>query len=306
MNNIACVTGATGMVGSRIVKQLLIQGYQVRILTRRVDYDDDKVEIFRGGLEDEDVLKRFLKSAGLLFHCAAELKDESKMWEVNVQGTERLINIVTDLNIKYFCYLSSVGVTGISQLKMVDETSKCTPQNIYEKSKWAAEQLVKCPITGCNTVILRPTNVIDEKNPGTLLLPIKKSWLNRFKVFVKGGECAHIIHAEDVAAVALFLVTYPCDSPQCFIVSNDDEPLNTFGGIWALYRSLESGCEEAQTTFHLPIIIPYLFRIIYRGKGNMGNVRYSARKLFATGFSFPLGLKATVKQMVLSKEANKY
>lgn len=304
LDNIACVTGATGMVGLQIVKQLLIRGYRVRILTRQASYDNSNVEIYVGSLEDEEILKMFLKDAHLLFHCAAELHDEAKMWEVNVNGTERLLNLVAVSDIKYFCYLSSVGVTGRTQLKLVNETTACNPQNVYERSKWAAEQLVARPIIGCKIVILRPTNVIDEQHPGALLLPINNSWIDRLKVFIKGGECSHIIHAEDVAAASLYLISYPCNSPQCFIVSNDNEPYNTFAGLWALYRSLVTGRKEVQLIPHLPILIPYLLRLIWRGIGNRGDVIYSSEKLLSTGFVFHIGLVGAVQQMVFSKEAH--
>ncbi len=162
---IACVTGASGMVGSKIVQRLTLQGYKVRVLSRSKYFDDPDVKLFCGGLEDEKVLKSFLNNAHLLFHCAAELYDESKMWDVNVLGTERLLSIVKGTSIKYLCYLSSAGVVGRTNIRWVNEETACEPQNAYERSKWAAEQLVAKGIDGCRIVILRPTNVIDNKQP---------------------------------------------------------------------------------------------------------------------------------------------
>ncbi|GAI65017.1 unnamed protein product [marine sediment metagenome] len=159
------------------------------------------------------------------------------MWDVNVLGTERLLSIVKDSSIKYLCYLSSAGVVGRTNIKWVDEKTKCEPQNVYERSKWEAEQLVAGGIDGCRIVILRPTNVIDNKRPGALGLPMRSSWLDRFKVFLKGGECAHIVHAEDVAEAAMYFVSRPFNIPRCFFVSCDYELLNTFAGLWALYRT---------------------------------------------------------------------
>jgi nucleoside-diphosphate-sugar epimerase len=158
---IACVTGASGMVGSKIVRRLALQGYKIRALSRSKHFDDPDVELFRGGLDDEEVLKSFLSNAHLLFHCAAELYDESKMWDVNVLGTERLLRLIKNSSIEYLCYLSSAGVVGRTNIRWVNEKTGCDPQNVYEQSKWAAEQLVAQGIDGCQIVILRPTNVID-------------------------------------------------------------------------------------------------------------------------------------------------
>lgn len=303
-NQIACVTGASGMLGSKIFQRLLSQNYKVRILSRRKHFPGSDVELFVGGLEDEDVLKAFLNDAQLLFHCAGELYDKSKMWDVNVLGTERLLQIVKDSNIQYLCYLSTAGVVGKTNKKWVDEKTKCQPQNIYERSKWAAEQLVAQGIDGCRILILRPTNVIDNKRPGALNLPMRNSWLDRFMVFLKGGECAHIVHAEDVAEAATYFISRPFKTPSCYFVSNDHDSLNTFAGLWALYRAIKNNhpIDCVRPVPHLPIIIPHLMRLLWRGKGNRGDVRYSSEKLISKGFKFSLGVKGTLKQII--KTAN--
>jgi len=69
---VACVTGDSWMVGSRMVQRLVSHGYKVRALSRSKYFDDPDIELFRGGLEDEEVLKGFFSKAQFLFHCAAE------------------------------------------------------------------------------------------------------------------------------------------------------------------------------------------------------------------------------------------
>jgi len=297
---IACVTGGSGMVGRKIVRRLLLRRYSVRILTRRKRFDDPDVEVFNGGLEDEELLKLFLSNADFLFHCAAELHDKSKMWDVNVRGTKRLLKVVSNTNIKYLCYLSSAGVVGRTSVKCVDEKAECNPQNAYEKSKWAAEQIVARGINGCRIVILRPTNIIDETKPGAFLLPINGSWKNRFQVFLKGGECAHVVHADDVAEAAMHFVSSTHDTSQCFFVSCDYELLNTFAGLWSLYKAVVNNrpLEGVQPIPHLPLIVPHVLRRLLRSRSNRGDVRYSSEKLISEGFTFPLGLKGAVKQIV--------
>ncbi len=49
---IACVTGASGMVGREIVRCLVLQGCKVRALSRSKHFDDPKVELFRGALDN--------------------------------------------------------------------------------------------------------------------------------------------------------------------------------------------------------------------------------------------------------------
>ena len=297
---IVCVTGASGTIGSRIVHLLVKNGYKVRALSRKPDYCVPGVEHYLGGIEDEDVLEAFISGADAVFHCAAELNDEKRMWDVNVLGTERLLSIAKDSNIKYLCYLSSAGVVGRTNIKWVDEKIKCEPHNVYERSKWTAEQLVSKGIDGCQIVILRPTNVVDSEHPGAIDLLINGSWLSWFKVFLKGGECAHIVHAKDVAEAALYFISRPFKNPQCFFVSCDHEPLNTFAGIWALYKAFKKNrpLEGIRPAPHLPLIVPHILRRLWRGRSNRGDVRYSSEKLMSKGFKFPLDFKETVKQIV--------
>lgn len=297
---IAGVTGASGMIGRRIVDRLLTDGYRVRVLSRKEYFEDPRANLFKGGLEDEEILRSFLFDTDLLFHCAANLSDEPRMWRDNVLGTERLMKAIEKSKIKYLCHISSAGVIGKTKNKWVDETTKCDPQNVYEKTKWEAEKIVAKGIEGCKIVILRPTNVINADRPGALALPIEGSWMNKLKVFIKGGECAHIIHAEDVAEAAMFFISRPINSPQCYFVSCDHEPLNTFAGLWAFCKGIKNNkpINEVKPVTHLPLIIPFLLRKLVHGQSNRGDVRYSSEKLISAGFNFNLGLKGAVQQVI--------
>lgn len=296
---IAAVTGASGMVGRKIMHKLLQKGYEVRVLTRNRLFRDDSAQVYYGDLEDTDVLRLFLNNVSYLFHCAAELHNEQKMWNINVLGTEKILHLIPSSGIIYFCYLSSVGVIGLTDSKYVEERSKCNPQNTYEKSKWAAEQLVTKGIDNCNIVILRPTNVIDEQRPGVLALPIRSNWRDRCIVFLKGGECAHIVHAEDVADAAMYFLNTHFEKPSHFIVSCDHEQFNTFSGLWSLYKAIQRGqdIEGICPTHHLPIMLPHILRRLSRGTGNYGNVRYSSEKLLSTGFRYLLGVEGAVRRI---------
>lgn len=289
------------MVGSQIVHRLLQQGYTVRALTRRRDLTLSGVDMHYGDIRDESALKSFLNQANLLFHCAAELKDESRMWDVNVAGTENLLRLIPESGITYFCHLSSAGVVGKTDMPIVDETSPCNPRNMYERTKWEAEKRVAKGVNGCCAVVLRPTNVIDERRPGALGLPMRGRLTDIVKVFVKGGEYAHIIHADDVAAAAVYLISHASETPQCFFVSCDHEPMNTFAGIWKLYKNFERVCsfdESGPRVAHLPVAFPHMLRTVMRGASNRGDIVYSSEKLLRHGFVFPLGLKGAIRQVI--------
>lgn len=299
LNSTICITGASGTIGRHIFRKLLDMGYHTRVLTRHFAHSDCRTEVVTGDICDLNTVKKFLHNAEIVFHCAGELKDQSKMWAVNVKGTENLLNAASKNSIRYFCYMSSVGVIGKYNGKLVDEDTPCIPINLYEKSKYAAEKLVAEGITGCSTVILRPTNVIDEYRVGALEYPIRNSLIDLIKVFVKGGEYAHIIHASDVADASIFLMFKKFERPACFIVSCDEEKYNTYGELWSLYKkeTRTKSYKNVKSLPHLPIIVPYVIRKIFRGHCNSGNIRYSMVKLKAEGFKPSIGLVGAVKRI---------
>jgi len=303
---IACVTGASGMVGRKITQRLISNGYRVRVLSRKKHFDLSDVALFNGGLDDEDTLRRFVIGAHMLFHCAAELNDESIMREVNVSGTERILKIIRETNIRYLCYLSSAGVVGRTNEKWVDENTICQPQSIYERTKWEAEKIVAEGIDGCRIFILRPTNIIDDVSTKAVRLPRDGTLFDRLNVFLKGGECAHIVHAEDVAEAAMFFISYPFKTPQCYFVSYDTDPLNTHAGLWALYKAIEKNqpIDGVRPVLHLPLVVPYFLRRLRNRKGNRGDVRYSSKRLIGEGFTFRLGLEGAVKRVISESGSN--
>jgi len=297
---VACVTGASGMIGRIITLKLLERGYHVKIFSRNDKTKIANVDLIIGDLRDEVSMGMFLADAQLLFHCAAELNDESKMWEVNEKGTELLIKLVGNLNLKYFCYLSSVGVTGRTSEKWVNEETVCNPENIYEKSKWAGEQLVRKGIKGCKVIILRPTNVVDDSNPGPLGGVLKASWKTWVKIFLKGAECSHVVHAEDVASAALYFVLRKVKSPGCFIVSYDQDQYNTYSDIFSLSQALTADEFSSQNDKpkYLPLVFPHLMRKLTKGSSNWGDVRYSSAKLMSEGFCFDVGIINSLKRVI--------
>jgi len=289
------------MVGAAIVQRLVSRGYAVRILTRSSARSDNGIEYVRGALDDEDAIRRLIADATAVFHCAAELRRTPLMWDVNVAGTERLVTLIRAEPVRSFCFISSAGVVGLTDEKWVTEDTPCNPQNSYERSKWAAEQVVAgAGMTDCQMIILRPTDVIDDRRPGALALPMRGTWRDVLQVVLKGAECAHVVHAADVAAAALFLVDRGLPGVQRYFVSCDDDPLNTFAGLWSLYAGMRRNTPSGagRPFVHVPRIVPHLLRSALRGPANLGDVRYSPAKLLSEGFQYDVGLTGCVRRLV--------
>ncbi|MDQ6967762.1 MAG: NAD-dependent epimerase/dehydratase family protein [Mariprofundaceae bacterium] len=300
---IAAVTGARGMIGWHLIQSLRAKGFEVRALSRKGQPCSDDITLIQGDINDRKALLQLLDGVTSIFHCAAELNDEAIMFNVNVKGTQTLLESMRKTpTIQYFCHMSSAGVVGPTSDLIVDEKTSCKPNNAYEKSKYEAEQLVLNANLAMNVCILRPTNVFDVTKPSILNYAMKGSFKDKVSVFIKGHEGAHLVHAKDVAEAALFFMDKTFKKPNVFFVSYDDDIRNTVLGAYNVCVS-KQGSEKLKLPFALPSFIPYFIRKIKQGKSLHGRVRFSEKKLRDAGFIFPLGLEKAVSD-VCSKGAS--
>jgi nucleoside-diphosphate-sugar epimerase len=253
-------------------------------------------------MKDLDSLKRLTKDADWVFHCAAELKNPNLMPAVNIGGTELLLTAMKDSPPKYFCHLSSAGVIGRTRLSWVAEDSPCHPLNTYEATKLAAERAVSAGSLAELTVILRPTNVVDVDRPEAIAWATGASLTARAKVVLKGSECAHLVHARDVARAAMHFADTGDRGLRTFFVSLDDDPYNWFSAISPLAQAIRGGASSNQLSLrhslHLPSVIPFLVRRLARGPTNRGTQRYSSEQLRASGFLYEYDVPAIVREQV--------
>ncbi len=97
MPRTVAVTGATGFIGSHLVRRLADAGYRVRVLTRRLPvhpiYGDRPIEAVIGSLDDAGSLQALLRGADAVVHAAGLVKAPSRaaFFAVNAAGTRALV-----------------------------------------------------------------------------------------------------------------------------------------------------------------------------------------------------------------------
>ncbi|MCE7914153.1 MAG: NAD-dependent epimerase/dehydratase family protein [Nitrosomonas sp. PRO4] len=149
------VTGATGFLGSAVMRCLLTAGHEVRVLVRpnsnRKNLENLPIEISEGDLLDQHSLNRAVKNCDNLFHVAADYRlwvpDPQTMNAINVDGTQALITAAAQAGIKRMVYTSSVATLGLTaDGSPANEETPCnfaTIAGYYKRSKYQAEQVVK-------------------------------------------------------------------------------------------------------------------------------------------------------------------
>ncbi|PCH54311.1 MAG: hypothetical protein COC22_00465 [Flavobacteriaceae bacterium] len=303
----AAVTGARGLIGRHIAKYLLEEGWHVRTLSRSKNgvILHPNLQSFVGDIKNNETLEELIDGVDAIFHCAAELHDEVKMFDVNVNGTATLLKVVKQTpTIKYFCHLSSAGVIGPTTRLRVDEDSLCAPNNMYEKTKHEAEKLVFNAGLDMSVCVLRPANVFDMNKPGLLSYALNDSVMNKLSVFLKGNEGAHLVHAKDVAAAAIFFIDKKLVKPEAFFLSYDSDERNTVLGVYKLCCAQRAE-GKVNTLWSLPSFIPYMIRRVRKGVSLHGHTRFSGKKLADAGFVFPMGLEASIVDVCRIDKANK-
>jgi nucleoside-diphosphate-sugar epimerase len=155
------VTGATGFLGRRLVRQLLDQGLVVRCLVRcgsnlaslheTIGPDvSERLEICTGSLLQQDTCLQAVKNCEVIFHLAAALNGPCpSLFLNNVIATRRLMEILQPTSIQRFVHISSLAVYATSDLlpgQVLDERCPIDPQahrrDSYTYSKVAQEEIV--------------------------------------------------------------------------------------------------------------------------------------------------------------------
>jgi dihydroflavonol-4-reductase len=118
----ALVMGASGFLGSHVVKELVAAGRQVRILVRASSdtraIDHLPVERHVGALDDVDAIAAAMADCDSVYYCIVDtrawLRDPSPLYETNVEGLRRVMDIALSCPIKRFVFTSTFGTVGIN------------------------------------------------------------------------------------------------------------------------------------------------------------------------------------------------
>lgn len=170
------VTGATGFLGSYLVRLLVAQGYtRIRAMKRVTSPMDlvldvkDKVEWVDGDIMDVPFLEDAMVDCKQVYHCAAIVTQPkskpAEMMRINVEGTANVVNVALYRNVSKLLYVSSIAALGRHKKEQqLDETNHWQRNEFstdYGVSKYLGEQEVWRGIAeGLNAVIINPSVII--------------------------------------------------------------------------------------------------------------------------------------------------
>jgi len=172
------VTGATGFVGSYLVRLLLQKGYKIRGLKRSTSKFEllsdikDQIEWVDVDINDVIGLEDAFEGITHVCHCAASIsfhpRDIQEMHKTNVGGTANIVNLCLYKNVQKLVHVSSIAALGRSKGRL-DLDEKCQwiqskDNSNYAITKHLAEQEVwRGAAEGLATVIVSPSVVVGSR-----------------------------------------------------------------------------------------------------------------------------------------------
>lgn len=210
---LALVTGATGLVGGAVARQLVASGHRVRALVRPCARRDNLAglacELAFGDLGDPDSLSAAVQDCDAVFHVAADYRlwvpDPARMLEINVDGTVALLRAAAAAGVRRVVYTSSVATLKLDSSGVpADESAYATVADmcgVYKRSKFLAEAEVARLVAqeGVPAVIVMPTAPF---GPGD----VKPTPTGRIVVDMASGRMPgyvdtglNVVHVDDVA-----------------------------------------------------------------------------------------------------------
>jgi nucleoside-diphosphate-sugar epimerase len=260
------VTGASGFIGRTLCPQLLVHDHELLALVRRPGSEPAGTRPVAGDLSDTAALTGLIarERPDCVIHLAAEIasqRDAGKIDEVNVKGTQRLVDAClalaggetgasggADTGVGTSTSLdtgadantgagrgadpgagprlvfASTVVTGDARGALLDEDTPLPVETPYGRSKQAGERIVlSC---GLPAVVVRPSHVYGAGGWYAEELIPRLRQPGRFAVIGRGTNLLDVVRVEDVAA-ALVLAAESAPAGSTYHVV-DDEPIRFY------------------------------------------------------------------------------
>jgi len=177
------VTGGGGFIGSHLVDALLARGDVVRVLDNfstgkreNLQHNIEKIQLLTGDLRESEILNEAVQGVDYIFHQAAfvsvpqSMEDPDSCFDVNVNGTGKLLAVARAAGVKRVMLASSAAVYGENEAVPLSEDEEPDPLSPYAASKSINEIYARLftKHLGLNVVALRYFNVYGPRqNPAS-------------------------------------------------------------------------------------------------------------------------------------------
>ena len=242
MEELYIVTGAAGFLGSTIVRQLVEKNKRVRAFVlpndKSVEYLPSNIEIVKGDLLDIDSLENLFKDSDkyitYVMHIASIVTvnpDYNQLvMDVNVKGTQNIIDMSIKYNIKRLLYCSSTGAIPELKKGKISETESFDENKVlgcYSKSKALATKLVLSYKDKLDVVVVHPSGILGPNDyaKGETTRVLIDIINGKMKAGINGSF--NLCDVRDLANGAI-LALKNGKRGECYILANDEVSFKNF------------------------------------------------------------------------------
>ena len=310
------VTGASGFIGSEVIKNLIEKRYPVIGIDAKDPIDNLSGSLnftfLRADISNKGPILDEPKNTDVLIHCAALVHNRSddlsknNYFSINYDGTRNILSFLDKDKVKHIIFLSTVSVYGDSaNISIVDENTRTAPADYYGESKLAAESAVKyyCQSYGIHYSIFRLVPVYGDS---FLLNVEKRTCLPGKTAFYKigsGEQRLSLVSINNVVDVIVGSINNPVFLDRTFIVKDlQDYSINE---IISVLKECHSHMNKP--VLSIPTWVPtviFKFKGLFPGKKGKcyeaqfkkiaSDAVFSGTKLFSTGVELRWDLRTTL------------
>lgn len=204
------VTGADGFIGSHLVEELVIQGYDVKAFVLYNSFNSwgwleqspkeikKDIEVFCGDIRDPHGVKKAMENCDIVLHLAALIAipfsyhSPDTYIDTNVKGTLNIVQAARELGVKKVVHTSTSEVYGTARFVPITEEHPLQGQSPYSASKIGADQIAMSFYTSFNTpiAIIRPFNTYGPRQSARAVIPTIITQIANGKRTIKLGALA--------------------------------------------------------------------------------------------------------------------
>ena len=246
------VTGANGLVGSRLLFDLATRGYAPRAFMRKNGGDSllkfyfrdhpemlSRLERAYGDVRDVFSLEEAMKGVDQVYHCAARVSfspaSYRDLMQVNMDGTANVVNMCLEAGVKKLCHVSSVAAIGrtLDGEHITEDTlwKRSKLNSAYAISKYGAEREVWRGIAeGLNAVIVNPSVILGRGNWMQGSSSMIRKVFEGLRFYTTGVN--GFVDVDDVSRAMILLMESPV-SGERFILNSENMNYRDFFALAA-------------------------------------------------------------------------
>ncbi len=261
------ITGATGLLGGHLIKELQQRGEDIRALVLPVENADrlekQGVEVVRGDITDANTLGPAVKDVELIFHLAGMMGVWRPLTDyrlVNVTGSENLYKAAQKVGVRRYVHTSSHTVYGLGYGRFLTENDALRPDpDPYSLTKAEGDRLMRRLMLNSNieTVILRPGTFFgpgDRLHFGRMAQKMKDS---KGVIIGRGDNALPFCYVTDVVQ-GFLLAAYHENAPGNVYNITNDRPLTQL----EMFNAIADAVGGTRPTRHLPYLPIYYGSIV--------------------------------------------